>query len=710
MPEASRPPTDNPFVRTPLPDLEPVDTLSESAATAQAAQLREAIHYHDFRYYVQNDPVIADSAYDDLFDRLQTIEDEFDLATPDSPTQRVGGQPVDELGEVDHVAPMLSIDSGATDESAREFDRRVRRTVPEVEYVCEPKFDGLSVEVVYVDGEYERAATRGDGVTGEDVTENVKTIASIPLRLRGDYPGFLAVRGEVYIPRSAFHEYNRERVEQGEDPFANPRNAAAGTLRQLDPQVSASRPLDCFFYDILAAGESEAAVEGTDASRGSLGAAGIQTHAEEHATLPEWGLKVNDRIAVVDDIAEAIEYRHELHADRDDLDYEIDGTVFKVNDRAACSELGTTARHYRWAFAYKFPPRSETTTISDIVIQVGRTGRLTPVALLDPVEVGGVTVSRATLHNQSEIEKMGVAIGDEVRVERAGDVIPYVDEVVESHSEGHFVFPETCPVCDSPVERDGPRHFCTGGLQCRAQLIRSIGYFGSDAGLDIEGLGEKTARELVDEGLIEADVADLYDLTAEDLTALEGWGETSARNLLEELDASKDPDLPTFLAAIGIPEVGPTVARDLARHFGSLDALMDASAAELEQVDGVGETVADRVVGFFENERNRAVIERLRERGVDPQPMDETAGGDELEGLTIVFTGSVEGWTRDELQALVENHGANATSSVSGNTDYLVIGENAGQSKQDDAAANDVPVIEPEAFFELLAERGVAIE
>jgi len=702
------PPPENPYAAEPDTDFEPVETLSRSAADAQADALREAIRYHDHRYYVLNDPVISDSAYDALFSRLQALEDTFDLATEHSPTQRVGGEPLDELGTIEHVAPMLSIDSGGDEADAREFDRRVRRTVPNPEYVCEPKFDGLSLEVVYVDGQLDRAATRGDGQTGEDVTENAKTIRAIPLELRGDHPEFLAVRGEVYMPRSAFHEFNRERVEAGEDPFANPRNAAAGTLRQLDPQVTAERPLTCFFYDILAAGDSESAVSGTDASRGSLGAAGIETHAEEHARLPEWGLRVNERIELVEDVEDAIDYRHELHEERDALDYEIDGVVFKVNDRAACAELGTTARHYRWAFAYKFPPRSETTTIADIVIQVGRTGRLTPVALLDPVEVGGVTVSRASLHNQSEIEAMGVDVGDEVRVQRAGDVIPYVAEVVESHSGGHFVFPETCPVCGSPVERDGPRHFCTGGLQCRAQLVRAVAYFGSDAGLDIEGLGERTAREFVEEGLVETDVADLYDLTEADLTDLEGWGERSAQNLLAELEASKSPPLPTFLAAIGIPEVGPTVARDLARHFGTLDAIMAASKADLQDVDGVGETVAGRVVDFFANERNRAVIERLRERGVDPDPV-ETAGGDELDGLTIVFTGSVEGWTRDDLQRLVEDHGGNATSSVSGNTDYLVLGENAGQSKQDDAAENDVPTLDPEAFFELLADRGIDV-
>ncbi|MDR5656160.1 NAD-dependent DNA ligase LigA [Halodesulfurarchaeum sp. HSR-GB] len=705
---APDPPPDNPYVENPDLDFEPIEALDEAQAAAQADALRDAIRYHDRRYYVEADPVIADRAYDRLFERLQALESAFDLQTPDSPTRRVGGEPLDELGTVEHVVPMLSIDSGGDPAAVREFDTRVRRTIEDPEYVCEPKFDGLSIEVIYEDGVYQRAATRGDGQTGEDVTENVATIDSVPLRLRGDPPAFLAVRGEIYIPRPDFQAYNRERVERGEDPFANPRNAAAGTLRQLDPGVTADRPLSWFAYDVLAAGPTAEAFEAADASTGPVPETGLETHADEHAALEDWGFPVNDRFEVQAAIEGAIAYRDRLLAAREELPYEIDGAVIKVNDRAACARLGTTARHYRWAFAYKFPARAEETTITDIVVQVGRTGRLTPVALLEPVDVGGVTVSRATLHNQSEIEAMGVAVGDEVRIERAGDVIPYVSEVIESHSEGHFTFPETCPACGSPVDRDGPRHFCTGGLTCPAQLVAGVAYFGSEDGLDIEGLGEETAREFVETGLIEQDVADLYDLSVEDLAALDGWGERSATNLLAELDASKHPPLSDFLAAIGIPTVGPTLARDLARHFETLDAIIEATAAEYQAVGGVGETVAERISEFFANEGNRRVIERLRERGVDPEPMTAT-GGDELAGLTVVFTGSVEGWTRDELQALVEDHGGSATSSVSGNTDYLVTGSNPGQSKTQDAAAKDVEILDPEAFFDLLSSHGVDV-
>ncbi|MFB6141918.1 MAG: NAD-dependent DNA ligase LigA [Halorientalis sp.] len=701
---------DNPYVRDPDTDFRPVEDLSQDEAETQAARLREAIRFHDYRYYVLNDPVIADSAYDQLFDRLETLEDAFDIQTEDSPTRRVGGEPVDELGTVEHVVPMLSIDASSEASGVRDFADRVADAVEgPVEYVCEPKFDGLSVEVVYVNGTYERAATRGDGETGEDVTENVRTIGSIPLRLRGDPPDFLAVRGEVYIPRPAFHEYNRERVERGEDPFANPRNAAAGTLRQLDPSATAERPLDCFFYDVLAAGPDESAAADATASRGTSALADVDTHWAEHEHLPEWGLKVNERSRLVDDIEDAIDYREERLAEREDLDYEIDGVVYKVNDREQCATLGTTARHYRWAHAYKFPPRTETTTISDIVVQVGRTGRLTPVALLDPVDVAGVTISRASLHNQEEIEEMGVDVGDEVRVERAGDVIPYVAEVVESRSAGHFELPEECPVCGGAVEREGPLHFCIAGLSCPAQLKGAVEYFTSDEGLDVEGIGEEAADTLVEEGLVERDVADLYDLTVADLAALEGWGEKSARTVIDQLEASKDPPLADFLTAIGIPEVGPTTARTLARHFGTLDAVMDADEDALRDVEDVGPVVARHIHGFFRDERNRAVIERLRERGVEPQAA-EGAAGEELSDLTVVFTGRVEGWTRDDLQDLVERHGGSAPDSVSGNTDYLVVGDDPGTTKREDARANDVPRIEPGEFFSLLADRGVDVE
>ncbi|WP_290809914.1 NAD-dependent DNA ligase LigA [Halovivax sp.] len=699
---------ENPYLRDPPTDFRPVEALSEAEAERQVEVLREAVREHDRRYYVENDPIIADRAYDALFARLRELEAAFGLEHPDSPTRRVGGEPLDAFETVEHVAPMLSIDQSGEEADVREFDDRVRRELAAsglveadleaggdgaagVEYVCEPKFDGVSMEFVYEDGRLERAVTRGDGREGDDVTANARTIASVPQRLHGDHPDFLAVRGEVYMPKDAFQAHNRERIERGEEPFANPRNATAGTIRQLDPSVVAERPLQVFFFEVLDSSD------------------GLESHLEALETFPGWGLRITEELERADSIDDAIRYRDDLLDRRDALPYEIDGVVIKVDDFAAREELGATARHDRWAFAYKFPARAEVTTIQDVAVQVGRTGRVTPVALLDPVDVGGVTVSRASLHNPAEIAEKDVNVGDTVRVQRAGDVIPYVEEVVEKGGEGHWELPETCPVCDSAIEREGPMAFCTGGLACDAQRRRSIEYYASDDGLDVEGLGEKSVRQLVDAGLVET-VADLYELDHEALTGLEGWGETSAENVLEELEASREPPLSDFLSALGVPNVGPTTARELAREFGSFAELREVavdSPGELERVDEVGETVARAVHEFFASEANAAVVDHLVEH-VDPRAADVEVGGDELEGLTFVFTGALDEWTRSEAQELVEAHGANATGSVSGNTDYLVAGENAGATKTGEAEDRGVPVLEEDEFRTFLAERGVS--
>ncbi|MDQ2050390.1 NAD-dependent DNA ligase LigA [Natronolimnohabitans sp. A-GB9] len=688
---------DNPYLREPPTDFEPVDALSPEEAREQVALLREAIREHDRRYYVENDPIIADRTYDALFARLQELEDAFDLSHPDSPTRSVGGEPIEAFETVEHVAPMLSIDQSGEADDVREFDERVRREVGAVDYVCEPKFDGVSMEFVYEDGRLERAVTRGDGREGDDVTRNARTIGSVPQRLHGDHPDFLAVRGEVYMPKDAFQAYNRERIERGEDPFANPRNATAGTIRQLDPSVVAERPLEVFFFDVLEASDLEA------------------SHSAELERFPEWGLRVTDHVEIAESIADAIAYRDRMLEVRDDLNYEIDGVVIKVDDREAREELGRTARHDRYAFAYKFPARAEVTPIVDVAVQVGRTGRLTPVALLEPVDVGGVTVSRASLHNPEEIAEKNVDVGDTVRVQRAGDVIPYVEEVVEkgaeNEPESHYELPDHCPVCDSPVERDGPIAFCTGGLACDAQLRRSIEYYASDDGLDLEGLGEQSVRQLVDAGLLES-VADLYELDGDDLTELEGWGEKSAENVRSEIEDSREPPLADFLSALGIPHVGPTTARELAREFGSFEAVREAAENDpdqLEGVDDVGETVAAQIHDFFTSEANAAAVDDLLEH-VSPQASDLEAGGDALEGLTFVFTGSLSGVTRSEAQETVEADGANATSSVSGNTDYLVVGENPGATKRQDAEDEGVPIIDEDEFRELLAEYGIDLD
>jgi len=690
-------PEDNTFVTDPDTAFVPVEDLDRSGAEEQAARLREAIRYHDRRYYVEDDPVIADSVYDALFSRLLDLEEAFDLDRTGSPTRRVGGEPRDELEEVEHVAPLLSIDSGVEPGEVRAFDERVRRALDRDPgaYVCEPKFDGLSVEVVYEQGRLARAATRGDGTVGEDVTANARTIGAIPERLDGRAPEFLAVRGEVYIPRDAFQELNRERIEAGEEPFANPRNAAAGSLRQLDPSVTADRPLSCFFYDVLLAGSDRASAE-----------RGLVTHSEEYDRLPEWGLCVTDRIEVAADIGDTIDYRDRLLADRETLNVEVDGAVLKVNDRATCEELGATSRAYRWAFASKFPPRDEETTLRDVVVQVGRTGRLTPVALLDPVDVGGVTVSRASLHNPAIIEERGVGVGDRVRVRRAGDVIPEVADVLEKRGEGTVAFPDTCPACGAPVERDGPVAFCTGGFDCPAQRERRIEHFASGDGLDIDGLGGERIAQLIDAGLLR-DPADLYELGVDDLSDLEGWGKRSAENVVAAIDASREPPLSDFVAALGVPGVGGTVARDLATELGSLDALLSATGEDLREIEGIGPETAGEIVAFVGNEGNRELIERLREH-VDPEPPETgDVAGKKLEGVTFVFTGSLDGYTRAEARELIERHGGRVTGSVSGATDYLVVGENPGQRKRNEAEEEGVPTVSEAAFEELLAERGI---
>jgi DNA ligase (NAD+) len=683
-------PADNPYVREPDTDFEPVEELDEAAAREQAGSLREAIEFHDYWYYVDHDPVISDRAYDRLFRRLLALENAFDLETAGSPSNRVGGEPVDEFETVEHVAPMLSIDH--TDDAAgvREFDERVRREVDEVEYVLEPKFDGVSLEVVYEDGELVRATTRGDGEEGDDVTRNARTINALPQRLRADPPAFLAVRGEVYMPREAFTEYNTERVERGDDPFANPRNATAGTIRQQDPSVVAERPLSIFFFDVL---------ESSDP---------WDAHSAALSSFRDLGLPVCERVETGAGVEAAVRYRDDLLGERDDLDYEIDGVVIKVDSAAVRDELGATARAPRWAKAYKFPARDEETPVANVTVQVGRTGRLTPVALLEPVDVGGVTVSRASLHNFDEVEDLGVGVGDVVRVQRAGDVIPYVSEVVEQRSDGPYELPEACPVCDSPVEREGPIAYCTGGLGCPAQLRRSVEYYGSEKGLDVEGLGEETVSQLVDAGLVTDGVADLYEITEGDLHELEGWGERSAEKLVAELDATRDPELAGFVAALGIQEVGPELAGRLARRFETFDALRQAAEREddeaLTAVDGVGDAIATQLVDFFASDANAAVLDDLLAE-VDPQPAAGVAG-DELEGLTFVFTGSLSA-ARSAFEDVVESHGGSATGSVSGNTDYLVVGDNPGASKTSDADDEDVPAIDEGELHDLLREHGV---
>ena len=693
-------PEDNPYVEPNTPEFGDTDELSEDEAREQVESLREAVEYHDYRYYVENDPAVSDKTYDVLYDRLETLEDEFGLRDDDSPTQRVGGEPLDELETREHVVEMLSIDSSEDEDEVRRFDERVRDEVGDTDYHLEPKFDGFSIELVYEDGTLEAAVTRGDGVVGEDVTENIRTVPSVPLRIR-DAPEQLVVRGEVYMPKDGFQELNKQRVERGEEPFANPRNAAAGTVRLLDPSTVAERPLDVFAYDVMS----------TTAEIGS------QTEAVE--LLESLGFRVNDHNRLVDGIDGFVEYREEMLEKRDELDYELDGVIAKVNDFDRRETLGETSAHPRWSFAYKFPAKTDVTKVADIAVQVGRTGKLTPVVLLEPVELDGVTVSRASLHNQKQARRLGVRKGATVEIERAGDVIPQVRRVVEeggkdggddSREDGGFRMPEACPACGSDIVRDGEHHYCTGGVACPAQLKGRLEHFASRDALDIEGMGEEVVSVLVEEGLVES-LPDLYDLTVEDLSALEGFGEKSAQKLVDEIGATKDADLDDFLTALGIRRVGKERARKLAGVF-SLDELMEADEETLLGVDDVGPEVAESVVGFFgggdgksdENDSGgREVVDALRERGVEPERR-ETDTDDAFEGLNFVFTGSVEGYTRRELEEFLELRGADVTSSVSGETDYLVVGENPGTTKREQADEHGVETIGEDEFRERFLE------
>lgn len=678
-------------------DLDAID--SKSAASEAIDQLREALRYHNYRYYVLDDPVVSDAEYDRMMEQLRALEEEYpDLQTPDSPTQQVGGEPRDELGTVEHPAPMLSLKSAYEEADVRSFDQTCRDELDleTVEYTAEPKFDGLAVELIYEDGQLVQASTRGDGQTGEEITANVKTIKSVPLRLRDDersVPDRLVVRGEAYMRTDEFNAFNEHRVENGEEPFANPRNAAAGSLRQLDPTVTAERPMNIFFYEIAPGQERD-----------------FETHAEVLEALPDWGLRVcSEHIETCGGIGDALDHHEGLAEQRDDLPYEIDGVVIKVNDLGAHEVLGVRDRDPRWAVAYKFEPRQATTTIEDVKVQVGRTGRVTPVAHLEPVHIGGVEVSRASLHNQSEIDQKDIRIGDTVLVERAGDVIPHVVKVIEEERSGNetkYQLPDECPVCGAEIvlSDDKKQAFCTGGMTCPAQLRERLTHFASREAMDIEGLGEKRAEQLIDAGLVES-ISDLYELEKEDLLELDRYADKSAQNLIDEIEDSLDQDLDRFIYALGIPLVGSATARLLASQFSTLDDLAEASEDDLTSISDVGPEVARSIVAYFEEADNRAVIDEIRDAGLTlTNPYGE--GDRPLEGLTFVFTGQLDRWTRDEVQRLVERFGGRATSSVSGETDYAVAGPGAGQ-KRDDAAENDVPIMDEDAFVDFLDERDI---
>ena len=666
---------------------------------AEIAQLREQIHYHNYRYYALDEPQIPDAEYDRLMQRLRELEAQYPASvTPDSPTQRVGIAPLSAFQTVEHQIPMLSLDNAFEEADVIAFNQRILdrlKSTENIEYACELKLDGLAVSLLYRDGILVRGATRGDGSKGEDITQNLRTIASVPLKLLGEgYPAVLEVRGEVYMPKAGFNALNEKARSTGEKLFVNPRNAAAGALRQLDSRITASRPLEMCAYSV-------GLVEG-----GELPG----THTGILAALKSWGFLTNKETATASTIADCIAFYQSIQARRDSLAYDIDGIVFKVNARELQESLGFISRAPRWAIAYKFPAQEEMTVLQDVEFQVGRTGAVTPVARLQPVFVGGVTVSNATLHNRDEIQRLGIMIGDTVIVRRAGDVIPQIVQVVESRRPTDarpVLFPDHCPVCGSPVEtlEDEAIARCSGGLVCAAQRKEAIKHFASRKALDVEGLGDKLVEQLVDTGLV-SKLADIYQLTGEQLAAMERMGEKSADNLLQALEASKHTTLAKFIYALGIREIGEATARNLANHFGSLEKLAEADEETLVQVNDVGPVGAHFVAEFFAQESNRQAVADLRAAGIHWQDLDVSAIEDlPLKGLTYVLTGTLEVMSRDDAKAHLLALGAKVAGSVSAKTDYVVAGPGAG-SKLQKARELNLNVMDEEALLDLLRKHG----
>ncbi len=660
-------------------------------------ELRQRINYHNYRYYVLDDPEIPDLEYDRLFQELEKIEARHpEWVTPYSPTQRVGAEPLEEFPEIHHEVPMLSLQNAFEEEAVYEFDRRVRsllQTESVLDYSVEPKLDGLAVTLLYENGRFVRGGTRGDGLRGEDITSNLKTIRQIPMELLGSsWPQVLEVRGEVCMAKDRFRELNERRRAEGYPEFANPRNAAAGSLRQLDPRIPAQRPLEISVYGL-----------------GWISEPIAERHSEVLARLREWGFPLPREIERTRGIEEGLAFYRQLLEQRHELRYEADGAVYKVDRYDLQRELGQIARSPRWALAHKFPPLEEMTWVHRIEASVGRTGKITPIAHLDPVEIGGVTVSRASLHNQDEVDRKDVREGDYVWVRRAGDVIPEVVRVIKSRRRPDarpYQLPAACPSCGSETLRpEGEVDArCTGGLSCPAQRLGAILHFASRRAMDIEGLGEKLAQQLVERELVQTPV-DLYHLSLGTLQKLDRMAEKSSRNLLAAIEASKATTLPRFLYALGIDLVGEATAQLLAREMGDLDRIMEASRGELEAIPEIGPEVADSIVTFFRQEKNRKVIHGLLEAGVHwPRSDRKAESGDDLSGLRLVVTGTLESWSREAVREALEARGARVSGSVSGRTDYVVVGSDPG-SKADKARELGVPLLD-EADLEALLSNG----
>jgi len=660
--------------------------MNKAEAKKEIEKLRKEINHHNYKYYVENSPVISDFEFDQLLKKLESLEEQFpELITPDSPTQRVGGEPLEGFITVEHKVAMLSLDNTYTYDELREFDERVKKNVGEVEYVVEPKIDGAGVALLYENGVLVRGATRGDGRQGDDITSNLKTIRSIPLRLRGNKVKNVEVRGEVYFPIKGFEKYNKEQAKRGEPVFANPRNAAAGSLRQLDPRIVASRPLDIFIYFI------------------SHSEKDFSTHEKAVAALKEAGFRVNPLTKKVKNIEGAIKYCNDLEEIRETLDYEIDGAVIKVNSFSQQKQLGATSKHPRWAISYKFAAKQATTKLNDIAIQVGRTGALTPVAILKPVQVGGVTVSRATLHNFDELKRKDIRIGDTVLVERSGDVIPQVVKAIKEKrtgSEKSKRIPKKCPICGSEIiHTEGEVAVRCRNRMCPARLKWRIKYFASRDAMDIDHLGGSTVDKLIEKGFVDS-IADIYSLRMKDILTLEGFKEKSAQNLLDSIEKSKNQSLSRLIYGLGIRHVGKYAAQLLAAKYSSLDLLSKANVEELKDIYGLGEKTAEAIGTFFATEENRELIEKLKDVGVKIK--EEVKEEDLLlKGKKFVFTGGLQTLTRPNASDIVKEKGGIVTSSVGKDLDFIVVGEKPG-SKYGKAKKLGVTILNEEEFKELV--------
>jgi DNA ligase (NAD+) len=663
-------------------------TKGKQAARRRAGELREAIDYHSYRYHVLDDPEVADAEYDALVAELIVIETEFpDLITPDSPTQRVGAPPSDAFAPVQHRSPMMSLDNCFSLEELQAWGRRVEREIGRAEaFTVELKMDGIAVNLIYEDGAFVKGATRGDGRTGEDITANLRTVGAVPLKLRGDPPKILEVRGEVYMRTDDFEALNAKLGEAGQKTFANPRNGAAGSLRQKDPGITKERTLSLVCHGI-------GYVEGRR----------WRSHWDALKSMREWGLRTNPENKPLPDLDAVYEFCGYWQEHRHDVPYEIDGVVVKVDSIGQQDELGYTAKAPRWAIAYKFPPEERTTKLKDIQVHVGRTGAVTPFAVLEPVFVSGVTVTTATLHNEDEVARKDVRIGDTVTIRRAGDVIPEVVGPVTSKRTGKerkFKMPKTCPSCGSEIVRpEGEAVARCTGLDCPSQRVEKLFHFAGRSAMDIEGLGYQTIIALTDRDWLN-DIGDIYSLTSEHLAQLEGFGEKSIDNLMTAIERSKSRSLGNLLIGLGIRHVGGTVAFQIAREAGSLAKLQEMSAEELVAMEGIGPVIAESVATFFGQDRNRAVIEKLRAAGVDPEEVAVEVDGP-LVGKTFVLTGSLEGFSRGEATALIEDQGGKVTSSVSKKTDYVVVGADPG-SKFDKAKQLGIETLDEDALAKLL--------